>query len=231
MDCSLGYLKIDSTSLFKYLSLSQVLLWLTNEGNRICSNAVEKQNEDSELMEAENISGASKKFSCIFIGHLHKLSWSSCPICFVLLKHRIKETWGRKALHLPWRLFPSLREVRAGTQNRNLKAEPEAETMVLTGLLPMLYSAWSLIALRNGTIHKESSIRAMTHRLAPRPNWWENFLSCDSSFQITLAYAKLTKTKQQPSQHYWRWFCLLSNPLSLVLNSPLHFLLAMSNYH
>jgi hypothetical protein len=63
-----------------------------------------------------------------------------------------------------------LREVGAGTQSRNLEAEVEAETMMLTGLFPMLYSALFLIAPRDGTIHNElaSPTSAINHNSAPQ---------------------------------------------------------------
>ena len=42
-------------------------------------------------------------------------------------------------------------------------------------------------------------------------------------------YAKLTQTKQQPSQHYCRQFCMLSNPTVAQTEHSFLFSLAMSN--
>ena len=79
---------------------------------------------------------------------------------------------------------PSLKEVRAGTEGRNLKARTEAEAWLAHhGLFSLLSSTRRTSSpeetqlIVDWAITHQSSAKKVHHRLAYRPIWWEHLFN------------------------------------------------------
>lgn len=121
---------------------------------------------------------------------------------------------------------PSLKEVRARVQSRNLEAEIEAETMeeyYFTGLLPMAYSKLLSYTTQDHlsgappTPH-QLWIKKMLPRLIYKPILWIYFVNWDSLFPDDLNFFQVDKEITKHHQPLFLYFeAILNNEDSSTL--------------